>query len=284
MLAKRQLVLWSALVGLFVAFYWTFSQRAEPLLEGTPAEPPVPTPWGEWATTGLLFVFFLAVVVFVNLRGRRWEELNVRGAALLQEGEAAQAAMHFELASAKALKKDHRVLSRYNLGIARMYEGRAREALALLRKAGGTITLRYAGSGMYFRALPYHLATCHALLGDLPEARAMFEEGERRRGKETAPGTILPEVLVLCREGHFGAAAKVLESRQRVADMVGGVDQKLLRVLRGFALDALDPVANAPAVAEAIAGAKPLAPTDIQLLAASWPKMRDFLVAQKIAA
>src|SRR5512140_3472170 len=284
MLAKRQIVLWSILVGLFVAFYWFFSQRAEPPFEQPPVEPPVPTPWGEWATTGLLFVLCVAVVVVVSLRGRRWAELNNRGAALMQQGEVAQAAVQFELASAKALQKVHRVLSSYNLGIARMYEGRAGEALALLRKVGGTSAFRYAGGGMYFRALPYHLATCHALLGDLPEARAMFEEGERRRGKAVALGTLLPEILVLCREGHFGAAAKVLESRQRAADMIGGIDQKMLRILRGFALDALDPVANAKAVAEAIAGAKPLAPTDIQMLAASWPKMREFLVAQKLAA
>jgi tetratricopeptide (TPR) repeat protein len=193
-----------------------------------------------------------------------------------------EAAEQFLVASKKAQNKFQRAFAEFNLGYCRFEMGQLEEAAALLRRvddSGGLRRNREASA-----LLANHLSTCYALLGDVGAARSMLEEGVRRRTEGYDSHPLLAEVLILCREDHFGAAAKTLESRWREVEMSGGVYLKMLRVLRAFALDTVDPAANAQAVMEALAGAKPLAPATLQTLTAHWPKMREFLVAQKLVA
>ena len=121
-----------------------------------------------------------------------------------------------------------------------------------------------------------------ALLGRIEAARASLQEAASRSKGEATSLSVLPEALVACREGQPARALEVLATRWREVEIAGASITKFARIVRAFALNAIDPVGNRDATHETLAGAKPIAPGELQPLIASWPEMEAFLVDQRL--
>jgi hypothetical protein len=122
------------------------------------------------------------------------------------------------------------------------------------------------------------LSICESLLGDLGAARRWLGTAHQRGGEGGGPAySLVAEALLLCREGHFAAAAKAVDARWREAERSSVWETKVLRVLKAFALDGVDPVVHEVAIYEALAGLRPVQRGQLDLLAGNWPKLADFM-------
>jgi hypothetical protein len=114
-------------------------------------------------------------------------------------------------------------------------------------------------------------------------ARAWLEEGRKRLGDTPPMYALLPEVLILCREGQHAAAVKTIDSRWAESDSSGGRDVRRLKLLKAFALDAQDASKHAAAINDALAATQPVRSGDFEMLTANWPELRAFMVRRGLA-
>ena len=278
----RTLALWALLLFLFAAFYWLFAPHSHGGGEGpeaaqaaSEARPEGLLPYLHWLPVVALFVFFTTYV----RRVQHWGRLNMEGMAFLEERDFARAARAFK-GVARAWIPSARRMGRTNLGICMLRAGELERALELF----ATVQQKGALRGKLRCLWPSLLATCHALLGDVPAGRQWLEECWRLQGEERDELLLLPEILLLCREGDFRAVEETLRRRWREAEAAGAATMKQLRLLWAFALERLGPAASEAARSEALAAVEPFRPGDFDALAVRWPELRAFLEARGLAA
>lgn len=260
------IVTWGVLIFCFLALY-------TPSFRSIAAELPV---------LPLLMVLIAAQWVFRYRRNRRWTRLHERGTARLRLGDNEGAVRDLDEAARRSGGAP-RALAVYNLGVCALQQrgdiARALELFSAAEQSGQLLTTYPAAHA----ATASLIATCLALQGDLTAARRWLEEALRRSGGTAMSMSLLAEVIVLCREGHFGAAAKIIDSRWREAEQAGAWVMKALRLLKAFALRELDPVAHERGIYVALAGMKPWWRGELDGLAASWPKLADFMTERGLS-
>lgn len=279
----RTLGLWALLIVLGLAFYVLF---APPSSEGSRGDDRPEEVASTTRPGGLLpylpalvpAALFISFIVFVR-RTQHWGRLNTEGAAFLEDRDYERAARAFEEVSRAWIPPSRRA-GRTNLGICLLFAGKPEQALDVLTsiEPKGQLKERFRG------LLPAYIATCHVLLGDVAAARKQLEEARRLQGDEPSELFLLPDILVLCREGNFRAVDETLFRRWREAEAAGANVMKLLRALRAFALDRLGPAAGEATLSEAQAALEPFRPGDFDALAARWPELRAFLDARGLSA
>jgi tetratricopeptide (TPR) repeat protein len=219
------------------------------------------------ALLGGFFVYFF-------VRGWRSQRLYNRAWNLLNSARYEEAAQLFESAARRGTGC-HRAVAIYGLGLTELYRGALERAAQLLEAVDRSGALR--GLGVIHQPIQGQIATCHALLGRIDAARAALGEAATRSKGEATSFSVLPEALVACREGQPARALEVLATRWREVEIAGASMTKFARLVHAFALNAVDPAGNRDATREAVAGAKPIAPGELQPLLASWPEMEAFL-------
>lgn len=292
------LVLWLVLIVLFVFFYNLFSvppasavreaQRAaaergdtlseeelEALAEVDAEGARPPTDWTRYLPM-LVVPVALGFGAFMWKRARRWMHVHNEGVALFTAGRVAEAVPVFEQAVKLAPQRVQRALSTYALAGCQAECGRLQEALGAYAAVNAVPRLE-AHAQMLYLALPNAVASCYAQLGDVAQARTWLAEGARRSGGQPPVGALLPEVLVLCREGAFAAAARTAAERHAEAASMSGRNARRVRLLHAFALHAADAHAHAPRVAELLAGVKPVHAGDLEPLTEHWPELSTFV-------
>ena len=264
---------WVALLVLFVAFYKIFSRsEGEDATRGAVAWTSAGWPFVVFALFGGFFVYFL-------VRGLRSQRLSNRATNLLNSARYEEAARLFESAARRSTG-GQRAVAIYGLGMTELYRGAPERAAQLLEAVDRSRALRQFAA--IHQPIQDQIATCHALLGRIDAARASLQEAATRSKGEATSFSVLPEALVACREGQPAKAVDVLTTRWREVESVGASMTKLARLVRAFALNAVDPAGNRDAIRETLAGAKPIAPGELQPLIASWPEMETFLVDQRV--
>jgi tetratricopeptide (TPR) repeat protein len=263
----RQVALWTLLALVFLAAYqWLAVPR------GAAVSPRSALSRG--LVAGGAIALFCAFFLFFFLRAQAWLRAYNRGVSFVAAGEEVQALAHFE-AAARRGAGSQRALALFYLGLCRLNLGEVDRALELFgaaHRSGALSRIAFA-----HEALPNLVATCYGLRNEPALARPWLQEGQRRAGARPPAMALLAEALLLCREGQPGAALQLMDARWTEAEAAGGRYTRRVRLLRAFALDALDPAANAPAVFEALAAVKPVRAGDFEPLAASWPELETFV-------
>ncbi len=213
---------------------------------------------------------------FFYLRARRWSTLYNRGVSFLGAGDERQAARFFDEAARRSINGVQRSVSLVMLGQCSLALGEAAHSLELFGATERARNLKGSVPAAH-RWLPNLVATAYAVLSNLDSARAWLEEGRKRRDDTPPMFALLPEVLVLIRDGHPEVAVKTLEERWAEADAAGGREVRRLKLLKAFALDAMDPATHAAAIHDALAATQPVRPGDFEALTAQWPQLRAFM-------
>lgn len=261
-----RLAQWLVLVVLFVFFYNYFSRNNL----GLRAQLPAPV------AIGALVVLFLGFFAFFYLRARRWSVIYNRGISFYGAGEESQAAQCFNEAAHRSTSGVQRSVSLAMLGQCSLALGEVVHALEIFGSVERARNLKWALPAAH-RWMPNLIATAHAVLSDLDSARAWLEEGRKRRGDTPPMYALLPEVVVLIREGHPEVALKTLEERWAEGDAAGGREVRRLKLLKAFALDAIDPVAHEAAIRDALAATQPARWGDFESLTKHWGDLRAFM-------
>ncbi|WP_375758435.1 tol-pal system YbgF family protein [Corallococcus exercitus] len=232
--------------------------------------------WGPQLHVPLLVTVFLVLFAFFYWRIRRWAGTYHQGVSYFSVGDEQQASRHFEEAARRATQGVQRAISVAMMGQCQLSLGDTGRALELFGSAERSGKLRSAVPAMH-RWMPSLIATARLAQGDLASAHAWLEEGRKRNGALPPMYALLPEVALLCREGNPAAAVTELDARAGEADALVGRDARRLKLLRAFALDALDPVGNAAAIDATLASLQPVRPGDLEFLSARWPELQAFM-------
>ncbi len=273
----RTLILWVVLITLFTGFYQYFSRA--PGSAGYEA-PGNAGGWTGWPALALLL--FAGFFVFFFVRNRRWVAMHDLGVSYLFAGQPERAKPQFELVVRKAATNLHRALSQYNLGMTLVALGDAQAALQALEAVEKKGSLKVAPA--YHVPLPNYLALCCALLGDLPAAKRWLALGDERRGDRPVNFSLLPEMIILCRDGHPAAASNLPYTRWRDAETLSVRQFKILKLVEGLALHLENPGANQARILQALGAATPMDEALLKSLVAHWPELRTFLDQQRFGA
>jgi hypothetical protein len=168
-------------------------------------------------------------------------------------------------------------VSVFNLGIARMMRGDLTEALSLFhafRRAKAAPALG--------EVVGFHIATCHALLGDLAAADEWLDEASRRVRHAHRRADVIPRAILLLRRGDYAGAERFLaDDWGRAESIYVGLLLHGLHALRAFAMvkAGRDPETDE---VRALVGNAKLASFDLRFLVVDWPELRAFLVERGV--
>ena len=265
LLSVQRVIAWAVWVGVFLVSYNHVSRGGGGAREALGPRVFIP----------LLVTVFLGLFAFFYWRIRRWAGTYHQGVSFFSAGDEQEASRRFEEAARRATQGVQRAVSVAMMGQCQLAQGDTGRALELFGSAERSGKLRSVPA--MHRWMPGLIATARLAQGDLASARAWLEEGRKRNGALPPIYALLPEVALLCREGNPAAAMTALDARAGEADALVGRDARRLKLLRAFALDALDPVRHAAAIDAALASLQPVRPGDFEFLSARWPELQAFI-------
>lgn len=176
----------------------------------------------DWVPLLLLFVFFVAFMIFVR-RAMKGTRLNNQGVALMQQARYLAALEKFQA----ALPVWRSPLIPYNVGIARLNLWQVHQALPFFEKAWNSRL-----TNLKHLAAPY-LALASAIEGRSEAARKWLGEAATR-GNSSSSHALLAEGVLACRAGDWPEAAAVLQRNELNA--LGGPQRGLVEALRSWCL------------------------------------------------
>ncbi len=173
----------------------------------------------------------------------------------------------------RRLPSERRAFQRYAEGLRLMDEGKALEALAIWEPLGQRDCL--GPWPQFYETLPGHIALALAHLGELHRARQWLKEAFRRCPPKDVR-LCQTEAVLLCREGHFGAAIRLLEERLAAARSMGFHFETPYLVL-AYARSKVDPERYAPDIIRTLLYFPPFQPHVVARLSIGWTDFEFFL-------
>jgi hypothetical protein len=276
--AHRTLLLWMALIVMFIALYSFFTPAPDGQRRARDA-------WWGVVGNGLPLILMVAIAAPLIVSGRRTARFNrdVQAAGrLLAEGRVAAAAEQFEeMARRRFVSSAVKSTARHNLGTARIRQGRPDEAVALLCAIERRDWRKQKGGLPELNA--WRLTEACALAGDVEAAEAWLAEAHARQGAMESPMALRMTPLVRCRQGRFDEAAAFIDDRRRRAEgSLSGEELRTLNLLRAFAESARGPYTAR--LGDLLPSARPLERGGHDWLATRWPELRLFLEANGFTA
>lgn len=195
-----------------------------------------------------------------------------RGCSLWELGLAQKAQPYF-LAAARMSFGRHRAAALARVGLCQLHRGEYVQAVATL----APLMDRALPRAMHplWAALPGHLSLCLALLGDTVSAQRWLEEAHRRCAGTDA-SLLLPEAVLLCREGYFGAALQRLEDGWPVLEWERCLYAPA-RLLREFARWRLWPHTYERECLVDYLGLAPFREEELDFFDENWPDLAFFM-------
>jgi len=263
--ATRTIVLWVLLIILFLAL-WEFLQKTP---GPHPAEATHESGTSPWAVTAVIVVIGALFVGYAKLVNRV-RRANQKGIELLSEGKRAEALEVLEKAASMIAGG---WAPKFNAALCLLELGRPDEALPRFEKVARSSALEkvplQGAAVMHFAALSASLA------GDESRAREWFEKGGKLAN---SPMSAVVEATLLARAGNAGAAVHVVETRWRELESCSAVYRKAARAIQAWSAAQIGQ--PEPYILEAIGGAKPCAPGELDFLGVRWPELAAFLKAR----
>lgn len=213
-----------------------------------------------------------AAVMLGLLHRGRWSRSYRHACDLLCTGGLPRAEEHFRRA-ARGAYGTRRTAALAGVGVCRMQMGMYAEAAAVLEP----LMARRLPRSMRLDeiALPGHLALCLAMMGDTSRARHWLGEAHERFGGRVT-FLLLPEIAILCREGHLGAALKMMEDCWPLLMADGRVCVRL-RLFRALAQWKVDPERNTDFVYMTLLSLAPIPERELTFCREHWPVLADFM-------
>jgi hypothetical protein len=159
------------------------------------------------------------------------------------------------------------------VGLCRIHRGAYAEAVALLEPLMERRLPRTMRTDEV--ALRGYLALGLAMLGETRRAWYWLGEAHRRFGGRVT-FLAMPEVALLCREGHLGAALKYMELCWPLL-MADGLVCRRIRLFRAFAQRKVDPERNAGPVLLTLLSLAPFPKEELAFCREHWPVLADFM-------
>ncbi|HYO54975.1 hypothetical protein [Archangium sp.] len=220
-----------------------------------------------------LGVLLCAVAVLGDfLLRRRWVQCYEHACFLVRAGQIGRAVEMFQSA-ARWSYGPYRTGALAGVGICYMQQSEYVAAAAVLEPL---MTRRLLHSMRVLEvALPGHFALCLAMLGDTRRAKHWLEEAWSRCDGVVSL-MVLPEVAILCRDGHVGMALKMMEDWWEVLRAEGLVCNRL-RLFRAYAQRKVDPERNADLVFMTLLSLAPFPKEELAFCREHWPVLADFM-------
>ncbi|MFY0571006.1 hypothetical protein ACN28E_45235 [Archangium lansingense] len=187
---------------------------------------------------------------------------------------------HFQ-AAARCSRGPRRTAALAGVGFCRMNLGGYAEAAAVLEP----LMEQQLPRSMWMDALilPAHLSLCLAMLGKTSRARRWLGEAHARFGAKVS-FLVLPEVAILCREGHLGAALKLMEASWPVV-MADRLVCTRLRLFRAYAQWKVDPERDREFIYMTLLSLALLPERELAFCREHWPVLADFIqMGQELVA
>jgi hypothetical protein len=283
--AKRTLLLWLALIVMFIVIYQVFD-------DGSPHDGPPPF-WTRIGVFDLIPWLLLATLVgwfSWNLRSSaRYYRVMGPGLRALAQRRLVEAETELVAAAATAGKAPWAgPLAHYNLALVRIQRG----ALATAEESLATVE-RWAGlaHGSDLRVLAaIELGHVHALRGNTALARRWVDVAHRRLPRASVPddkrrALLRAEALVLLREGKPRDALALFE--QNTTELESTVTYDTMRqwwALMAFAQWQDAGPRDQGAVDMLLRRLQPSRPHELAHLVVAWPELRGFLETHGVAA
>jgi hypothetical protein len=215
----------------------------------------------------------LGAVVWAVLRFGRWLRHYRQACQLLGvHGGLQRAELLFQRAARRAYGT-RRTAALAGVGLCHMQRGGYAEAAAVLEP----LMARRLPRSMRLDevVLPGHLALCLAMLGETSRARHWLGVAHQRFGGRVT-FLVLPEVAILCRDGHLGAALKLMEDCWPLLLADGRVCSRL-RLFRAYAQWKVDPERNTDFIFMTLLSLAPLPEWEMAFCQEHWPVLADFM-------
>jgi tetratricopeptide (TPR) repeat protein len=229
------------------------------------------SPW----TLGVVLLCAAAVGLEVLLR-HRWSRHFHHACRLWTLGLLETAERHFRLAARWSYGSRQAAALAW-VGLCQRYQGEYAAAVATFEPLLGRRMPR--SMGVFHHALPGYLSLCLAMLGETRRAKRWLEEAFRRcEGTTSTTWLLLPEAVLLCREGRFGAALKKLEDGWPVMVFEGTLCHQT-RLFKAFARQGLDPERYERDFAPELLALTPFSRKELAFCDEHWPELADFMWA-----
>ncbi|HYO65549.1 MAG TPA: hypothetical protein VEU33_05655 [Archangium sp.] len=220
----------------------------------------------------ILGVLLVGVMRMLLRLGRRLRCYRQAYELLGEHGGLQRAEALFQKA-ARGLYGTHRTAALAGVGLCRMQRARYAEAAALLEPL---MSQRLPRSMRLDEVvLPGHLALCLAMQGETSRARHWLGVAHERFGGRVT-FLVLPEVAILCREGHLGAALKMMEACWPLLMADGRVCSRL-RLFRAYAQWKVDPERNTDFIFMTLLSLAPIPEWEMAFCQEHWPVLADFM-------
>lgn len=280
--ARKTIVLWLALVVMFIAIYQLFS--VPPAAPHHAVSAPCATTREFVFWPAALAVGFVGLVLFALMRQfRGGARLNAKlepGLIALADGDLGLAVQVFTAVAHEYRKQSlYSAAAKLSLATALMRQGElgpATEIAIAVERAPG---LLFGSEARLMAAID--LAMIYALRGQTDVARRWCEDGRKRLARAqnrtlTAALLRLTEILVLAREGKRDEAAKAIERDwRRLEEALTAASMKKAWLLRAFVTANDGTRANVgPWTAVVRRG-------ELTWMAVEWPELRAFLAAHE---
>lgn len=218
-------------------------------------------------------VWAAAAAMRMLWRWSRWFRDYRQGCHLLRMGGGLRRAEEFFQRAARGSSGTRRTAALLGAGVCRMELGGYAEAAAMLEP----LMVQRLPRSMWMdeNILPGHLALCLAMQGETSRAKRWLAEAHARLGGRTA-FVVLPEVAILCREGHLGAALKLMEVCWPGLMAEGRVCVRL-RLFRAYAQWKVDPERNTDFVYMTLLSISPMPEREMAFCREHWPVLADFM-------
>jgi len=165
----------------------------------------------------------------------------------------------------------------FNLGVSELKNGAPQRALSLF-----AAFLKSQPSRSLKQMVPYHIAICHGLLGDVAAAQEWLEEGDDRNEYEHLRADTLARAIIWCRRHEFKQAASFLDEEwSRIDAMFIGKMRHAHSVLRAFALVESGVHVDHKIVQALVVSAK-LSRHHFRFMANHWNEMQSFLATHDL--
>jgi tetratricopeptide (TPR) repeat protein len=286
--AKRTLVIWVALILMFVSVYSMFVDANS---DAQRAAPPPPAS----SSSPLSYIPLLGVPVFFGLmwiNGRRAQRCN----ADLAEGLVAlnQRRLDDAVRSLAATARKYRQnlwagpIAHYHLATAHTQRGELDVAEDLLTRVERWAKLAYGTEARLLAAIG--LAQVYGLRGDVDAARRWLDEAKRRHRRAGNAVLFRPlvtwtEVVVLVREErHHDALGLIDSARVELDSTIACAQMRELWLVEAFAVWRMSDPRGAATPEALVRRALPAAPGEHAALVARWPDLRAFLETHGIPA
>jgi len=228
----------------------------------------------------LLLGTAFVLVLLADWHGSRWLQAFGRAIHLMHTGKPQESEELLRKLARKTFGTQ-RTAALAAVGVCHLHRGEYARAVALLEPLMERRLPRTMGTDE--SALRGHLALGLAMLGETRRAWYWLGEAHRRFGGRVT-FLVMPEVAILCREGHVGAALKYMEHCWPLL-MADKLVCPRIRLFRAFAQSKVDSTHNTAPVLLALLSLAPFPEKELAFCREHWPVLADFMqVGQDLVA